>query len=124
MAKIVFLDEYSLGNSNLSAIKSLGEYIGYDRTLPEQVVERCQGATVVITNKVYISRQIMAQLPELKLIAISATGMNNVDLEAAAEAGIEVKNVSGYSTYSVAEATLGAALSLLRNSVYYDRYFR
>ena len=124
MAKIVFLDEYSLGNSNLSAIKSLGEYIGYDRTLPEQVVERCQGATVVITNKVYISRQIMAQLPELKLIAISATGMNNVDLEAAAEAGIEVKNVSGYSTYSVAEATLGAALSLLRNSVYYDRYFK
>ena len=51
MAKIVFLDEYSLGNSDLSAIKSLGEYIGYDRTLPEQVVERCQGATVVITNK-------------------------------------------------------------------------
>ena len=124
MAKIVFLDEYSLGNSDLSAIKSLGEYIGYDRTLPEQVVERCQGATVVITNKVYISRQTMAQLPDLKLIAISATGMNNVDLEAAAEAGIEVKNVSGYSTYSVAEATLGAALSLLRNSVYYDRYFK
>ena len=124
MAKIVFLDEYSLGNSDLSAIKSLGEYIGYDRTLPEQVVERCQGATVVITNKVYISGETMAQLPELKLIAISATGMNNVDLEAAAKAGIEVKNVSGYSTYSVAEATLGAALSLLRNSVYYDRYFK
>ncbi len=124
MAKIVFLDEYSLGGYDLSAIKSLGEYTGYDRTTADQTLERCKGATVVITNKVYISRETMQQLPELKMIAIAATGMNNVDLEAAAELGIEVKNVSGYSTYSVAEATLGAALSLLRNSVYYDRYFK
>ena len=58
------------------------------------------------------------------MIAIAATGMNNVDLEAAAELGIVVKNVSGYSTYSVAEATLGVALSLLRNSSYYDNYFK
>ena len=124
MKKIVFLDEYSLGGNDLSSIKSLGEYTGYDRTAPEQVLERCQGATVVITNKVCISRETMQQLPELKLIAISATGMNNVDLEVAAELGIEVKNVSGYSTYSVAEATLCGALSLLKNASYYDHYFK
>lgn len=124
MIKIVFLDEYSLGGYDLTAIKSLGEYIGYDRTTPEQTLERCKDATVVITNKVYISGQMMSQLPNLKLIAIAATGMNNVELDAAAELGIEVKNVSGYSTYSVAEATLGAALSLLRNSAYYDNYFK
>lgn len=124
MAKIVFLDEYSLGGYDLSAIKSLGEYTGYDRTTAYQTLERCKGATVVITNKVYISRETMQQLPDLKMIAIAATGMNNVDLEAAAELGIVVKNVSGYSTYSVAEATLGAALSLLRNSSYYDNYFK
>lgn len=124
MIKIVFLDEYSLGGYDLSAIKSLGEYIGYDRTTSEQTLERCKDATVVITNKVYISGQMMSQLPNLKLIAIAATGMNNVELDAAAELGIEVKNVSGYSTYSVAEATLGAALSLLRNSAYYDNYFK
>lgn len=124
MIKIVFLDEYSLGGYDLSAIKSLGEYIGYDRTTPEQTLERCKDATIVITNKVYISGQMMSQLPNLKLIAIAATGMNNVELDAAAELGIEVKNVSGYSTYSVAEATLGAALSLLRNSAYYDNYFK
>lgn len=124
MAKIVFLDEYSLGGYDLSAIKSLGEYTGYDRTTADQTLERCKGATVVITNKVYISRETMQQLPNLKMIAIAATGMNNVDLEAAAELGIVVKNVSGYSTYSVAEATLGAALSLLRNSSYYDNYFK
>ena len=124
MAKIVFLDEYSLGGYDLSAIKSLGEYTGYDRTTADQTLERCKGATVVIANKVYISRETMQQLPDLKMIAIAATGMNNVDLEAAAELGIVVKNVSGYSTYSVAEATLGAALSLLRNSAYYDNYFK
>lgn len=124
MKKIVFLDEYSLGRNDLSSIKSLGEYIGYDRTAPELVLERCKGATVVISNKVYLSRETMQQLPDLKLIAIAATGMNNVDLEAAAELGIEVKNVSGYSTYSVAEATLCGALSLLKNSSYYDNYFK
>ena len=124
MAKIVFLDEYSLGGYDLSAIKSLGEYTGYDRTTVYQTLERCKGATVVISNKVYISRETMQQLPDLKMIAISATGMNNVELDAATELGIVVKNVSGYSTYSVAEATLGAALSLLRNSSYYDNYFK
>ncbi len=124
MIKIVFLDEYSLGGNDLSSIKSLGEYTGYDRTKPEQVLERCIGADVVISNKVYISRQTMEQLPDLKLIAIAATGMNNVDLEAAAELGIKVKNVSGYSTYSVAETTLGAALALMRNTLYYDNYFK
>lgn len=124
MLKIVFLDEYSLGGYDLSAITSLGNYIGYDRTTPEQVLERCKGADVIISNKVYISRQTMEQLPDLKLIAIAATGMNNVDLDAAAELGITVKNVSGYSTYSVAEATICAALSLLRNTTYYDRYFK
>lgn len=124
MLKIVFLDEYSLGGYDLSAITSLGNYIGYDRTTPEQVLERCKGADVIISNKVYISRQTMEQLPDLKLIAIAATGMNNVDLDAASELGITVKNVSGYSTYSVAEATICAALSLLRNTTYYDRYFK
>ena len=124
MIKIVFLDEYSLGGYDLTAIKSLGDYVGYDRTTPEQTLERCKDATVIITNKVYISGQMMSQLPNLRLIAIAATGMNNVELDAAAELGIEVKNVSGYSTYSVAEATLGAALSLLRNSAYYDNYFK
>ena len=53
--KIVFLDEYSLGGNDLSKIKALGDYTGYDRTTPEQVLERCQGVDIIITNKVYIS---------------------------------------------------------------------
>ena len=124
MAKIVFLDEYSLGGNDLSAIKALGNYVGYDRTTPEQTLAHCEGAEVVISNKVLLSREIMKALPELRFIAVSATGMNNVDLEAAAELGIQVKNVSGYSTESVAEATLASVLALLRNIPYYDRYVK
>ena len=124
MVNIVFLDEYSLGGNDLTSIKSLGNYRAYDRTSADQTLERCKDADIVITNKVVLSREIMAQLPRLKMVAIAATGMNNVDLEAAAELGIEVKNVSGYSTYSVAEATLTATLSLLKNASYYDHYFK
>ena len=62
----------------------------------------------------------MDQLPDLKLIAVAATGMNNVDLDVAAELGIGVKNVAGYSTSSVAESTMTFALSLLKNAEYFD----
>lgn len=124
MAKIVFLDEYSLGGIDLTPIKSLGEYVGYDRTSSKQIVERCQGAEVVICNKTRLTAETLRSLPDLRMIAIAATGMNNVDLDVAAELGIEVKNVAGYSTYSVAEATMTFALALLKNSVYYNRYFK
>lgn len=122
--KIVFLDEYSICNSDLSEIKALGDYVGYETTAPDEVVERCQDADIVISNKVVLDAEIIASLPKLKLICVAATGMNNVDLEAAAEHGIEVKNAVGYSTYAVAEATIGSALSLLREVTYYDNFFK
>ena len=122
--KIVFLDEYSICNSDLSEIKALGDYVGYETTAPYEVVERCQDADIVISNKVVLDAEIIASLPKLKLICVAATGMNNVDLEAAAEHGIEVKNAVGYSTYAVAEATIGSALSLLREVTYYDNFFK
>ena len=124
MAKIVFLDEYSLGDMDLSPIKQLGEYIGYDRTSKEQVVERCKDAEVVICNKTLLRAETLRALPNLRFVAIAATGMNNVDLDVAAELGIGVKNVAGYSTYSVAEATLTFALSLFKNTAYFDNYFK
>ena len=124
MARIVFLDEYSLGGMDLTPIKELGEYIGYDRTTKEQVLERCKGAEVVIANKSLLKAETLRALPDLRFIAIAATGMNNVDLDVAAELGIGVKNVAGYSTSSVAEATLTFALSLLKNTTYFDNYFK
>ena len=123
MKKIVFLDEYSIAGRDLTKITSQGEYIAYNNTTKDQVVERLQGADIAITNKVVIDGDIMRQLPDLKLICVAATGMNNVDLETAKELGIVVKNAVGYSTISVAETTLASALALARNIVYFDEYF-
>ncbi|MBQ8366351.1 MAG: hydroxyacid dehydrogenase [Alistipes sp.] len=123
MKKIVFLDEYSIAGRDLQKITDQGEYVAYENTAKEDVVERLKGADIAITNKVLIDGDAMRQLPDLKLICVAATGMNNVDLNAAAELGIEVKNAVGYSTSSVAETTLASALALARNIVYFDEYF-
>ncbi len=123
MKKIVFLDEYSIAGCDLSKITSQGEYVAYENTAKELVVERLQGADIAITNKVLIDGEAMRQLPNLKLICVAATGMNNVDLNTATELGIEVKNAVGYSTISVAETTLASALALARSVVYFDEYF-
>ena len=122
--KIVFLDEYSVCGRDLSGIKEHGEYIGYQTTAPEQVVERCKDAEIVISNKVVLDAEKIAALPNLRLICVAATGMNNIDLEAAAQHNIEVRNAVGYSTYAVAETTIGSALALLREVTYYDNFFK
>ena len=122
--KIVFLDEYSLGGADLSSIRCLGNYEGYHKTTPEEVIERAKDAEVVIVNKVVIGRREMEQLPHLRLICVAATGVNNIDLVAAEERGILVRNAVGYSTHTVAEATLGSVLALLRQTNYYDRYVK
>lgn len=95
---IVFLDEYSLGDADLGSIRALGNYTGYRTTAREEVADRCREADVVITNKVVFRRETLRQLPRLRLICVAATGMNHIDLEAAAELGIAVKNAVGYST--------------------------
>lgn len=117
------MDEYSIAGRSLEKITSQGEYTAYENTKKEDVVERLKGAEIAITNKVVIDGEAMRQLPDLKLICIAATGMNNVDLEAAKELGIEVKNAVGYSTISVAETTITSALALARNVVYFNEYF-
>ncbi len=66
----------------------------------------------------------MQALPQLRMICVAGTGMNHIDLEAAAEQGITVKNAVGYSTYAVTETTIGAALALMRQIGYYDRYVK
>lgn len=119
---IVFLDAYSLGGADLSAIRTLGNYTSYDTTRPEEVVDRCREADIVITNKVVLDRTAIERLPRLRLICVAATGTNNINLAAAAEHGIAVRNAVGYSTHAVTETTVGAALALLRQVIYYDRY--
>ena len=113
--KIVFLDEYSLAGRDLSTVKALGDYTGYDMTAPDEVAVRCADAEIVVTNKVRLDAAMIAQLPHLRLICVAATGVNNIDLDAAAEHGVEVRNAAGYSTHSVAETTLGANRSTTTN---------
>ncbi|MBQ5396715.1 MAG: D-2-hydroxyacid dehydrogenase [Alistipes sp.] len=122
--KIVFLDEYSVCGRDLTEVKRFGDYIGYEMTSAEQVLERCAEAEIIISNKVVLDAATIAALPNLRLICVAATGMNNVDLNAAAQHGVEVRNAVGYSTYAVAETTICSALSLLREVTYYDNFFK
>jgi glycerate dehydrogenase len=118
---IVLLDAKTLGNDlDISILESFGTLTTYQTTSPEQTLERIQIADIIITNKVVISANMMEETPRLKLICIAATGMNNVDLDAAKYKGIEVKNVAGYSTKSVVQHTFAMALYLLEKMAYYD----
>ncbi len=121
---IVFLDQYSLGGADLTAIRALGAYTGYETTTREELLDRCREADIAITNKVPFDRAAMQTLPRLRMICVAGTGMNHIDLEAAAELGITVKNAVGYSTHAVAETTIGAAIALMRQIGYYDRYVK
>lgn len=123
--KIVILDAKSLGAvPNLFKLDKYGEVISYETTQPDETINRVKDANIVITNKVVIDASIMEECTNLKLICISATGMNNVDLEAAAQKGITVKNASGYSSASVAQHTFAMLLQLTNQIRYYDHYVK
>lgn len=112
--KIVALDGYAANPGDLSwdELKALGECVIYDRTAPEEVLERAADAEVVLTNKVVITADIMAALPQLKYIGVMATGYNIVDIDAARERGIIVTNIPSYSTASVAQMVFAHILNI------------
>ena len=114
--KIVVLDGYSANPGDLSwdELKAMGEVTVYDRTSPSETVARAAEAEVVLTNKVVIGREEMAQLQHLKYIGVLATGYNVVDIEAAHERGITVTNVPAYSTESVAQMVFAHLLTVTR----------
>ncbi len=114
--KIVLLDRVTIP-SHIAIPKPHfpHEWVEYERTSPEQTVERMQGAQIAITNKVIFNREVMQKLPDLKLIALLATGMNNIDLVAAKELGITVKNVTGYSVVTVPEHVIGFIFNFKRS---------
>jgi lactate dehydrogenase-like 2-hydroxyacid dehydrogenase len=121
--KIVILDRATLGfDIDISIFDTLGEVTSYNVTLPEQTISRVQDADIVITNKVVISKEIMDESKKLKLICISATGTNNVDLEYANKKNITVKNVAGYSTSSVVQLSFAMILHFVQKLDYYKKY--
>lgn len=113
---ITVLDAATLANTSLDALAQLGKLTCYDLTAKEQVVERCQDADIVISNKVVIDQNAMSKLTNLKLICVAATGTNNIDLSAAKEHNIAVTNVAGYSTPSVVQHTFTLITNLLGNT--------
>jgi len=121
---IVFLDADTLGDVNFAPLSVLGNLVLYPSTPDELIMERIGNKEIIITNKVVINRVVMDTCPSIRLICIAATGMNNVDLKHAAEKGISVKNVSGYSTESVVQHTIALLLCLNGHLPYYDRFVK
>jgi len=118
---IVILDGYTANPGDLSwqGLEEIGEVTVYDRTKADETVARAADADIVLTNKVIISREIIAQLPRLKYIGVLATGYNVVDIEAAHERGITVTNVPTYSTESVAQMVFAHLLTVTNRTEHY-----
>lgn len=119
--KIVILDAYTVNPGDLSwdALAELGDLTVYDRTAPEEVVERCRGAEIVLTNKVVMDAEILNQLPRLLYIGVLATGYNVVDLETAARQNVIVTNIPSYSTDSVAQMVFAHLLNIVNRVDWY-----
>ncbi len=120
MRKIVLLDTLTFGKTDLSCFEAFGSVQNYKTTSTNATQERIRDAEVIVTNKVVITSEHMQKAKHLKLICVAATGTNNVDLAAAKELGILVKNVAGYSTDSVVQHTFSMLFYLLGHSRYYD----
>jgi len=112
--KIVVLDGYALNPGDLTwdALRALGDLTVHDRTAPADVLTRATGASVILLNKVRITAETLAQLPELKCISVLATGFDVVDVAAAKARGIPVCNIPAYGTNSVAQHTIALMLEL------------
>lgn len=121
--KIVCLDADTLGNDvDLDSVfGEFGEFVSYNMTDDTQTIQRLQNADIVLTNKVLITKDVIAKT-NLKLICVTATGVNNIDLVAAKEANIPVKNVAGYSTNSVVQQTFANILAIRNSTSYYENY--
>src|SRR5688572_25673677 len=98
--KIVALDGYTLNPGDLSweGIENVGDLTVYERSSPQEIVDRCRDAEIVLTNKTPLTRDALKALPRLKLVSVLATGYNIVDVQAARELGIDVANVPAYGT--------------------------
>lgn len=115
--KIVVLDGWQMnpGDLNWDPLRELGdEVVIYDRTLPEDVLKRAKGANVLVVNKIRLGRGELSRLPDLQMIAITATGYDNVDISFAREKGIVVSNAVGYSTESVVQYVLACVFHSLQ----------
>lgn len=114
--RIVYLDRAGLPERfKIAAPKLKHEWIDYSMSRPDQVIERCQGADVIVTNKVNINEQTLLACPSVRHVAVSATGYNIVDTQACHRLGVSVSNIPSYSATTVSEHVLTSMLSLRRS---------
>ncbi len=114
--KIVFLDRDTISPDTTLRAPAFGhEWVQYDRTREDEAAARIQDADIVIVNKVKLSAQTLAQAPRLKLIAVAATGTDNIDLAACQQRGIVVSNVRNYAVHTVPEHTFALIFALRRS---------
>ncbi len=118
--KLVFLDAATVGDVSFEPFERLGEFVKYENSTQEEARERVKDVDVILMNKVWVGKELIDSAPNLKLICIAATGVNNIDVEYAASKGIPVRNVVGYSTDSVAQTTFMHMLSLVGGGPYFD----
>ena len=118
--KIVFLDAATLGDVSFEPFERLGDFVMYENSTPQEALERVRDVDVLLINKVFVNKELIDAAENLKLICISATGVNNIDVEYAASKGIPVRNVVGYSTDSVAQTTFMHILSLVGGCPYFN----
>ena len=122
IARIVFLDRATLPDFiTLKAFEFAHEVVAYEQTAPAEVAQRIRDATIVITNKVPVSAQDVAQADNLKLVAVAATGTNIIDIEACREKAIVVSNIRNYAVNTVPEHTLALIFALRRSLLPYHR---
>ena len=119
--KIVVLDGYGLNPGDLSweSLESLGDVEIYPRTAPEDVIDRCFNAEIVLTNKVVFNKKTLVELPRLKYIGVLATGYNVVDVDTASDLDIVVTNIPSYSTDSVVQMTFAHILAMTNRVEHY-----
>lgn len=124
--RIVLLDAHTAnpGDLSWSPFESLGTVEVFDRTPPDRIIERARDAEALVTNKAPLTRETIAALPRLRYIGVIATGYNVVDVDAAAERGIVVTNVPGYSTPSVAQAVFAMLLDLTTHVAHHAQTVR
>jgi glycerate dehydrogenase len=116
--RAVFLDRGSL-KASVRKPSCVNEYVEYEKTAPAEIVERLTGATIAIINKVPLRAETLAQLPQLKMIAVAATGYDVVDVPYCKEHGIAVANIRNYALHTVPEHAFALILMLRRNIVAY-----
>lgn len=125
--KIVYLDEAAVnlsGDINYDSCNEIGELTLFDHTPTDVIIDRSKDADLLIVNKVKITKEVLQELPDLRHVAVSATGYNNVDVKACRQANVSVSNVPGYSTDSVAQHIFSMVLNLATMTFQYDRDVR